>query len=208
MDGYPLATIYAIDVNGDNNTIINSIIRYWGYRGACVVFWDDSEDNLFQNNLIEENISGSDQILLWGDGNIFKDNTFKHITNYGIPWAASENLVPPQSRRAVGATSATCVGGSCYWGVTTAGITGSTEPEGFAFAATAAPGDTINDGSVVWTLKLSSGQHPDLWQTYSAYLTLARTSKNHIIDGNICLENCNLSSVQISNLAQGRSARD
>lgn len=199
-------SIYAVKISGDNNTIINSHIRYWGYRGGCVWMADTSATNLFENNIIEENISGSDIILLWGDGNIFKNNTFKHITNYGIPWAASENLVVPQSRRAVGATSATCVGGSCYWGVTTAGITGSTEPEGFAFASTAAPGDTITDGTVVWTLKLSSGQHPDLWQTYSSNLTLARASKNHIIDGNICIENCNLSTVQISNLAQGRSA--
>lgn len=191
---------------GSHNTFKANTVRYISYKH--VDSRTNTVGNIIEGNTFTENISGGDIFYLFGDGQIIKDNTLKNITDYGVFWDNAETLVVGQGRRSASATSASCNNGAnqCYWLVTTAGTTGATEPEGFNFASTAAIGSTLNDNTVVWTLRQHNGQHPDLFQTFNNP-GANNISKNHIIDGNICVENCNMTNdyLQLGNIEQKHS---
>jgi len=204
IQGSNTVFVRGITYTGINNTVKSQTIKYLDYSNVIFL----AGPNTYEGGTIEENGRGEDIFAVWGDGNIIKNVTMKHITGYGRLWAAGEALVIGQQRQTNGTIDHTCDNSSttlCNWTVTTAGTTGESEPAGFDFARTATSGTTMEDGSVTWTL-ITRAQHPDLFQTHNGAPGNNYTSKNHIIDGNICVEGCNVDTLQIGNIEQKHGA--
>jgi hypothetical protein len=83
-----------------------------------------------------------------GNGYYFKLTTSGTTGSQPPAWVVPETIWSPLTQFSASATIAPRKAAGQFWKVTTAGTSGATEPN---WAGSSTPGDTITDGTVVWT---------------------------------------------------------
>ena len=119
-----------------------------------------------------------------GNGYIFKLTT-SGTTGAGVPqWNIPTAIWSALSTFLVGETVAPLKAAGQFWEVTTAGTTGTTQPN---WAANATPGDTVTDGSVVWTNLGTKTTTDDtaVWTFYGVNSTPVLGTQSVLLDNGV-----------------------
>lgn len=156
-------------------TVQTNQVKHWHYD-IVFVSGGTSSNVLFYNNTITNTCSGPDIFRPFGANHIIKGNTIIDPSIYGKRWITGETLEVGECRMTPTRS------GTLYWEVTTAGTTGESEPVNFNTSGYAA-GQTLSDGTVTWTARTISGQHPDIIQVYGNNIGTV-CSKDITIDRN------------------------